>query len=242
MAVEIQACELSFPSGTKRKFFYRKIEADLGVVRQIFVNKDYSLDRLRRQNDLKKFYSNLILNNKIPLIIDAGANIGASSVWFSGHYPRSRIVAFEPDEKNFVLLKKNTDGLNVDARQQAVGSTNQKVRILDEGRGEWGFTTRADNNGDCQMVAMADVVSRESNMGAVPFIAKIDIEGGEKELFEQNADWVKKFPLIVIELHDWMLPGQGTALPFLRCVAGLNRDFVYIGENIFSIAHEMMDC
>jgi hypothetical protein len=36
-------------------------------------------------------------------------------------------------------------------------------------------------------------------------------------------------------LHDWMLPGKGSALPFLRCVSALDRDFLYSGENVFSI-------
>ena len=37
-------------------------------------------------------------------------------------------------------------------------------------------------------------------------LIKIDIEGGESELFEKNIEWIEKFPLIIIELHDWMLP------------------------------------
>ncbi len=41
-----------------------------------------------------------------------------------------------------------------------------------------------------------------------PFIAKIDIEGFESELFSQNTDWVRLFSIIVIELHDWLLPGR----------------------------------
>jgi len=33
------------------------------------------------------------------------------------------------------------------------------------------------------------------------------------------------------------MPGQGTARNFLRALAELDRDFVYINENVFSIAN-----
>jgi hypothetical protein len=54
-----------------------------------------------------------------------------------------------------------------------------------------------------------------------------------------NTGWVAGTPLIVTELHDWLFPRQGTALPFLRCVSALDRDFVYSGEDVFSIANDL---
>jgi len=39
-------------------------------------------------------------------------------------------------------------------------------------------------------------------------------------------------------LHDWLLPGQGTSRSFLKCMAALDRDFVHIGENVFSIRND----
>jgi hypothetical protein len=66
---------------------------------------------------------------------------------------------------------------------------------------------------------------------------KIDIEGFEEELFSKNTEWVDKFPLLVIELHDWMLPRDRTSAHFLTLIATLDRDFVYIGENVFSISN-----
>jgi hypothetical protein len=80
-------------------------------------------------------------------------------------------------------------------------------------------------------------VAEERAAGRVPFIAKIDIEGGEAELFAAETGWVDQFPLLIVELHDWLLPRAGTSRSFLRCVAGLDRDFVYLGENVFSIAN-----
>ena len=47
---------------------------------------------------------------------------------------------------------------------------------------------------------------------------------------------------MIIELHDWLLPSQGNSLPFLQCVSRLDRDFVYIGEHVYSIANDLEQC
>jgi hypothetical protein len=70
-----------------------------------------------------------------------------------------------------------------------------------------------------------------------PFLVKIDIEGAEQDLFSCNVEWIEKFPILIIELHDWLLPSQGTSRNFLKAIAPLDRDFVFFGENIFSIAN-----
>lgn len=72
-----------------------------------------------------------------------------------------------------------------------------------------------------------------------PFICKIDIEGAEQELFSANTQWITRFPIVIIELHDWLFPRSGSSANFLRAIAGTNRDFVVSGENIFSVSHRM---
>jgi hypothetical protein len=43
-----------------------------------------------------------------------------------------------------------------------------------------------------------------------------------------------------VELHDWLLPKAGTSCSFLHCAGQHDRDFVVVGENIFSIG-KMLD-
>lgn len=43
----------------------------------------------------------------VPRIIDCGASIGLTTCYFKHIYPRSDIVAFEPDPRVFEILKKN---------------------------------------------------------------------------------------------------------------------------------------
>jgi FkbM family methyltransferase len=221
---------LNAPKGPRR-FYHRGTRADLGVLGQIFKNQDYSLKRLRRGTEIQALAGQMAR----PLIIDGGANIGASVCWFAFTFPSAHIVAFEPDPENFDLLRRNTEGLNVDLHHAALGSRDGKVRLVDPGEGEWGYRTSDAEDGAVALFSIGRIVSEKAAAGCTPFIAKIDIEGGEADLFAPPTDWVDKFPLMVVELHDWLMPRQGTSRTFLQCVAERDRDFVHIGENVFSI-------
>src|SRR5262245_51741789 len=227
--------QLQYPDGTTRAFHHRGSRADQGAIQQVLVNGDYSLRRLARGGELFGIYHDIAAAGKAPLIIDAGANIGASAVFFAREYPTSLIVAFEPDQANVDLLRRNTEGLRVEAHHAAIGSRDGRVNVSDPGRGEWAYRTEISETGACAMMAMSRVVDEKVSAGAVPFIAKIDIEGAELDLFQEPTVWVDRFPLLIVELHDWLLPKQRTSASFLRCVAQRDRDFVHLGENVFSI-------
>ncbi len=103
---------------------------------------------------------------------------------------------------------------------------------------EWGYRTVAGAAGRrASLLSAARLVAEERAAGRVPFIAKIDIEGGEAELFSRDTGWADLFPLLIIELHDWLLPRAGSSRNFLQWAAARNRDFVFMGENVYSIAH-----
>jgi FkbM family methyltransferase len=229
------ALSMKMADGTARSFRHRGTPADIGVMTQIFKNKDYSLAGLARGAELNASFDNLSSTGKSPIIVDLGANIGASVIWFLNRFPGAHVVAFEPDPGNFELLQVNTDGLNVDIRKAAIGRQDGAVAIDDPGTGEWGYRTRPDPEGTCEMVSLNRIVQEKQQAGHTPFLLKIDIEGAEADLFDGPCGWVDEWPIIVIELHDWLLPGQGTSRNFLRCIGHRDRDFVSIGENIFSI-------
>lgn len=76
------------------------------------------------------------------VIVDAGANIGLTSVFYSNKYPRAKIFAIEPEPSNFELLKKNTASYtNVVRIQAALLRENEPVGFFDPGAGFWGFRT-----------------------------------------------------------------------------------------------------
>lgn len=229
------AAQLHMPDGIIRSFEHRGSQADLGVFEQIFVAQDYSLGRLRRGRELVQRYEAILSEGKTPIIIDAGANIGASVVYWAIHFPKAQIIGIEPDKANFALLRQNTQGLNVVLHEAAIGSIEGSASLHDPGEGEWGYRTARNDAGNLPIISMNGLLESGVAGNGAPFIAKIDIEGAEADLFAANTDWVQKFDLLIIELHDWLLPGHGTSRNFLKCIANLDRDFLHIGENIFSI-------
>ena len=230
----LEQLDIRLPERGSRVFRYRPTRADRGVVTQIFESQDYSLGRLQRGAELVALYE----RTARPLILDLGANIGAAAVYFGMHFPRAHIVALEPQAENFVLLEDNVEGLDVDARLSAIGSGDGEAALVDPGEGEWGYRTAAGRG--VRVESAARLVAEKLGAGYAPYIAKIDIEGAEAELFGGDTAWADRFPLVIIELHDWLLPRAGTSRAFLAWAAARPRDFVAIGENVFSIAHDLV--
>jgi FkbM family methyltransferase len=213
------------------------------IVDQIFGDLPFNISKLRRFSDLEGFLKTARATGKRPLIVDGGANIGAASVYFSAQCQDAFVVAIEPEASNFQLLVENTKGMPVLPLPYALAASPQRVRVVDVGEGYWGFQTRSVGDeemseDDVSCVTINEIFAAHQT-DCFPFIVKIDIEGGEKELFQQHTEWIEKTPLIIVELHDWLLPRQGVALPFLRSIGQFDRDFVHIGEHIFSIANKL---
>jgi len=201
------------------------------------------LGRIARATDLLAFAQAQQARGLRPLIVDAGANIGASPLYFLANLPNARVVAIEPDLANFELLLKNVQGLDVEAIRAALSAGMGRARVLDPGRGHWAYRTQPITDDDVSPDSVPRVTVNSiycsHRCGFFPFLVKVDIEGAEKELFSGNTEWVARTPLIIVELHDWMLPKKGTSRSFLQCVANLDRDFITIGNDVFSIANDL---
>jgi hypothetical protein len=87
------------------------------------------------------------------------------------------------------------------------------------------------------LYSAASIVAGCRAAGMRPFLCKIDIEGGEAELFREDFVWVGEFAVIVIELHDWLFPGSSNSCNFRRAISDLAVDFLYRGDNVFVFNH-----
>lgn len=230
-------------NGLARKLYFRNRTTDTAVIQQILVNRQYDLGRLRRANELKRFLESKSGTGKVPLIVDAGANIGVTTLFFATIIPNASIVAIEPDLENFKLLELNVRGLQVEPLRGAVASKPGLARVVDPGIGHWGYRTETieDGSGAHQVVPRLTIndIYRQRAARCFPFIVKVDIEGGEADLFSASTEWVAATPILIVELHDWLLTKSGNSRAFLHCVSQLDRDFVYIGEDVYSIANEL---
>jgi FkbM family methyltransferase len=226
---------------SNRSFFYRTDSVgDRGVIDQIFHHGDYDLSPFPQTKALHSFYLSLLASNKTPLIVDAGANIGASVVYFAGVFPEGKILAIEPEANNCALLRKNCEGINYSLLEGGIGCAAGTLYLNDPGRSDWGFILRTHGEHQVPVFDAESIVADQIAQGLVPFIFKADIEGGEAELFSNNTSWVCTFPLLIVELHDWLYPGTATARNFLRTISSLNFDFVYRGENAFCFNNDVL--
>jgi len=210
---------------------------DAVTLSQIFFSEHYSLEKLTRYSAVSAFYNHTIQSGKLPLIIDCGGNIGLASRYFSENYPQSWILCIEPDPANVIQAKRNNTS-NIVFLQNAIGSEMKRGTIIDPGLGNNSYRISCEGDGNIGIISVNDLLEKYSSY--VPYIIKIDIEGFESELFSKNIEWVEKFPLLIIELHDWMFPKSSNSKNFLKAISALDRDFVYYGENIFSISNTLI--
>ena len=142
------------------------------------------------------------------LIIDCGANVGYSAVYFLSRYPDATLVAVEPDPQNFNVLETNVRpfGTRATCIRSGVWSHPTGLVIARDSLGlgkEWGRTVRETVVGETPDFHANDIGSilERTGKGRIS-ILKIDIEGSEAEVFSKNYEgWIDKVDNLVIELH-----------------------------------------
>lgn len=210
-------------------------DSDASVLRQVFAGRSYDLARYPQQHArVRAALERIVAAGKRPVIVDAGANIGASAVWFALRYPEAMVVAVEPDPANLEIARRNVARFaNVVLAPAAIGGQRGMVNVVTLGAGEATRTERG-KGGETPILTVADAKAL-AGPGAELLAVKVDIEGFEADLFAHNLEWIDEISVLMIELHDWMLPGQHSSGPLQRAV--LNRGFEMLvrGESVFFI-------
>ncbi|MBT8517347.1 FkbM family methyltransferase [Polynucleobacter paneuropaeus] len=224
----------------KKTIFKLKIDGhiDYATLNQIYFKEDYDLKKLKRYPDISSHYEILVKRGVTPLIVDCGGNIGLASRYFSDNYPNSKLLCIEPESGNLSKAIIN-NGKDVDFYEAAVGCESGAGNLCDPGLGNNAFQVEQNPLGELHILSINEILKSYPQSKFAPFIIKIDIEGFESDLFLKNTDWIDFFPVLIIELHDWMLPRQKTSANFLKRISELDRDFVFFSENIFSISNKI---
>jgi FkbM family methyltransferase len=168
------------------------------------------------------------------LIIDAGANIGLVSIYFANKYPTAIIYAIEPEKSNYDLLVKNAIGYkNIVPIQAALWKNNSPLCIENLDAEKWAFrvTEKIDaNNHLINTNTFANLLAM-ANKNYID-ILKIDIEGAEKDLFEEYSEiWIYIVGSFIIDLHEGLR--KGTNNSFYSAISKLNYREYIKGENHF---------
>ena len=200
--VEVLHTAGSFPG---LRLYLRPDGSDLDVFLQIFVAEEYR-PILRLVEDARQ-------TETIRYIVDAGANVGFTSVYLKKFFPDARIVAIEPDKSNFVLLQENVllNGLaDVETVQAGLWSENTKLE-LDAGfrdSREWAIAVREravseNHSKSIDGLTLATLCER-FDLPKID-ILKIDIEGGERFLFQDEVTasaTLRNVHFLALEIHD----------------------------------------
>ncbi len=155
------------------------------------------------------------------LIVDCGANVGYASLFFLSRFPNARVVAVEPDDRNYALLQRNLSSFGARAQtiHGAVWRREAGLRVLKgtyrDGL-EWATQVRECGDGETpDLVGMTiGSVLAQANADVID-ILKIDIEGAEAEVFAGDTEWVDRVRVLMVELHD-----ARSARAFQRLLAG----------------------
>lgn len=175
--------------------FLRPGTTDTEVFEQIFLQQEYDIQ----------------LKN-VRVIVDAGAHIGLSSIYFALKFPDASVIAIEPESSNFELLKKNTGHYNnITPLQSGLWSHKTRLRIQDQDVATWSFQlTETQGKTGIEAMGIADLMA-DLNLDHIDLL-KIDIEGSELEVLEHSGPWMESVGAMVIELHDRFRPRCSEAL------------------------------
>jgi len=131
-----------------------------------------------------------------PFILDCGANIGLSVIYFKQLYPKARIIAFEPDAQNYELLKHNVSAFNlpgVELRNEAVWIQNKELSFSNEGT----MSSKIIENGEYKIRG----IRLKEQLTEPVDLLKIDIEGAEYEVIKDIQSQLPLVKNLFIEYH-----------------------------------------
>lgn len=169
------------------KFIYKRRTVRLeggGDVYTVFVNEEYNFLRV---------------NNEI--VIDIGANVGDSAVYFVLNNAR-KVIALEPYPYSYNIADRNVKNNELE----------NKITLLNAGYGEDGVIRLdpgfknstssklkpSDRGIDIKVLSLKTLVDKYNVEKA---ILKMDCEGGEYNLLKEDNNTLRKFSRIQIEYH-----------------------------------------
>lgn len=148
-------------------------------------------------------------SNPAPLIIDAGAHIGLTTLYFKKIFPNARIKAIEPNPYLLSLLEENIyqNGLkDIEIIPYALADEmGSKTLFIDESKDEWWSTGSFENGAwnqqqtskaiEVETAPLADYLSEP-----VDFL-KMDIEGAEFSVLNAAGYKLSQIKHMMIEFH-----------------------------------------
>jgi FkbM family methyltransferase len=170
------------------------------------LDKDYIFSIIKNTNEFYEIaeleqWSNYFDN--VEVILDIGANIGNHTIYWSQNENIKKIIAFEPIERNFRLLKKNISDNkldNVEINQLGLGKKEGFAIINKEDLNNMGATSLkfVEDETDIKIVPGDSFLSNKNH----PIdLMKIDVEGFEINVLRGLKQTIQRYkPIIWVEV------------------------------------------
>jgi len=139
----------------------------------------------------------------VQTIVDAGAHIGGTTLWFAARYPDARIVAVEPHPDTFASLQENTHQYtNVELVAAALHGEDGHVELFGGDQSWAASLVPAKNLRSCYHVSAItlDHLVRDADLEQID-ILKLNIEGSETAVL-RSTGVLDRVRTIVFEYHD----------------------------------------
>lgn len=157
-----------------------------------------------------------------PFIIDCGANIGMSILYFKKLFPGSKIIAFEANPYAFKLLEENmkvNEIKNVELHNIALFDKETEISFfIGENIGTLLGSIKAERGGSNELKIKAQKLSNYlKNIERVDLI-KMDVEGAELNIISDLFDslTIQKTKEYIIEYHHNMNEDKSILSSFLQ--------------------------
>jgi FkbM family methyltransferase len=172
--------------------------AALRVFAEVFLLREYEVD----------------IDPPPRTILDLGANIGVSVLYFRRRFPEARIIAVEASPGLAELLRENTRTLDVEVRAAAVALAPGTVMFHESAESWAGTTSSTAGVGAIAVPAIGfDDLLRETR----PDLVKLDVEGAELEFLPASRE-LCEVPYVIGEIHA--APESRRCAEALRALSG----------------------
>jgi FkbM family methyltransferase len=150
-------------------------------------------------NEIYKFKT----DSKTPYIIDCGANMGLSVLFFSKTYENAEIIAFEPEQPIYDVLIKNIENFglkNTKAIKKAAWNSETTLEFFTD-KGMGGSVENVFQN---QKPTIVETVRLRDYLNKRVDLLKLDIEGAEYTVLDDCRDVIKNVENIFVEYHSYI--------------------------------------
>jgi FkbM family methyltransferase len=143
---------------------------------------------------------------RIEVIVDAGANVGASAVWFLNAAPDARVVCFEPTAQNHRCLAANLASFPRAEVYHCGLFSRERTAELFLGRNQCmqnSLVASVEVGGDSETIALKRASTEFDRLGLQRIsILKIDTEGCEVPILEDLGERLAMVDQIYVEYHS----------------------------------------